>query len=248
MAYQFYKKEFSGSRWEKLRAKGAQTQRLLWASTSTKNPAYRDVLYVEELIGPDTVDTMPPATIDAFKDHGNAELTIEKDIPGAKATLENLERAGISMKQITDQVLEEGVKLFADAFEKLLEAIGKNRMLPVPPQVYRQAQSLSGEMEGAVKSMVDDWTMSGKMRKLWARDASLWTGTDEGQWLGWLDIVDKQIANAEQFKSLAAQIKKGGFTHALLLGMGGSSLCPEVMKLTFGRIDGFSGNVCSGFH
>ncbi|HXN65163.1 MAG TPA: bifunctional transaldolase/phosoglucose isomerase [Candidatus Acidoferrales bacterium] len=239
LAYQFYKEEFSGSRWEKLRAKGAQTQRLLWASTSTKNPAYRDVLYVEELIGADTVDTMPPATIDAFKDHGNAALTIDKDIPGAKATLENLERAGISLKQITAQVLDEGVKLFADAFEQLLEAIGKNRTRPVPPQVHRQTQSLSAEMEGAVKSMVDDWTMSGKVRKLWARDASLWTGTDEGQWLGWLDIVDKQIANAEQFKSLAEQIKKGGFTHALLLGMGGSSLCPEVMKLTFGHIEGF---------
>ncbi len=239
LAYQFYKREFSGPRWGKLRSRGAQTQRLLWASTSTKNPAYRDVLYVEELIGPDTVDTIPPATMDAFREHGKAELTIEKDIPGAEQTLANLESAGISMKQVTDEVLEEGVKLFADAFEKLLEAIGKNRTQPVPPQVYRQAQSLSGDLEGAVKSTVDDWTMSGKVRKLWARDASLWTGTDEGQWLGWLDIVDKQLQQAGNFKSLAEQIKKAGFTHALLMGMGGSSLCPEVLKLTFGRIDGF---------
>jgi transaldolase/glucose-6-phosphate isomerase len=239
LAYQFYKREFSGPRWEKLRARGAQTQRLLWASTSTKNPAYRDVLYVEELIGPDTVDTIPPATMDAFREHGKAELTIEKDVPGAEQTLANLESAGISMKQVTDQVLDEGVKLFADAFEKLLEAIGKNRTQPVPPQVYRQAQSLSGDLEGAVKSTVDDWTMSGKVRKLWARDATLWTGTDEGQWLGWLDIVDKQLQQAGNFKSLAEQVKEAGFTHALLMGMGGSSLCPEVLKLTFGRIDGF---------
>jgi transaldolase len=126
LAYQAYKKIFSGPRWEALLAKGAQTQRVLWASTSTKNPVYRDVLYVEELIGPDTVDTIPPATFDAFRDHGKLRNSLEENIPGAEQTMKDLERAGISMKMVTDQLTDEGVKLFEDAFKKLLAAVEKS--------------------------------------------------------------------------------------------------------------------------
>jgi transaldolase len=126
LAYQSYKKIFSGPRWEALAARGAQTQRVLWASTSTKNPAYRDVLYAEELIGADTVDTMPPATLEAFRDHGRVRASLEENVDEASRVMENLERAGISMKQITDQLTNEGVKLFADAFEKLLAAVEKS--------------------------------------------------------------------------------------------------------------------------
>ncbi len=126
LTYQSYQKIFSGPRWEALAAKGAQTQRVLWASTSTKNPNYRDVVYVEELIGPDTVDTMPPATIDAFRDHGKLRNSLLEDIPGATKTMADLERSGISMKEITDKLTNDGVKLFADAFDKLLAAVEKN--------------------------------------------------------------------------------------------------------------------------
>ena len=126
VAYKFYKEIFSGSRWEALAKKGAQTQRLLWASTGTKNPAYRDVLYVEELIGPDTVDTIPPATYDAFRDHGNARPSIEEDVHGAGETMKNLARVGISMKEVTDQLTEDGVKQFEDAFGKLLAAVDQS--------------------------------------------------------------------------------------------------------------------------
>ena len=126
LTYQSYERIFSGSRWDALKAKGAQTQRVLWASTSTKNPAYRDVIYVEELIGPDTVNTMPPATIDAFRDHGKLRNSLTEDIPGAKKTMADLERAGISMKQVTDKLTVDGVKLFADAFDKLLAAVEKS--------------------------------------------------------------------------------------------------------------------------
>lgn len=126
LTYQSYERIFSGSRWEALKAKGAQTQRVLWASTSTKNPAYRDVIYVEELIGPDTVNTMPPATIDAFRDHGKLRNSLTEDIPSAKKTMADLERAGISMKQVTDKLTDDGVKLFADAFDKLLAAVEKS--------------------------------------------------------------------------------------------------------------------------
>jgi transaldolase/glucose-6-phosphate isomerase len=126
LTYQRYQRIFSGPRWQALAAKAAQTQRVLWASTSTKNPNYRDVIYVEELIGPDTVNTMPPATIDAFRDHGRLRNSLIEDVAGAGKVMDDLARAGISIKEVTDKLTEDGVKLFADAFEKLLAAVAKN--------------------------------------------------------------------------------------------------------------------------
>ena len=126
LTYQRYERIFSGPRWAKLAAKGAHTQRVLWASTSTKNPNYRDVLYVEELIGPDTVDTMPPATLEAFRDHGRVRKSLTEDVPGAQKTMDDLAKAGISMKEVTDKLTDDGVKLFADAFDKLLAAVEKS--------------------------------------------------------------------------------------------------------------------------
>jgi transaldolase / glucose-6-phosphate isomerase len=126
LTYKKYQELFGGPRWQALAAKGAQTQRLLWASTSTKNPKYRDVIYVEELIGADTVDTIPPATFDAFRDHGKLRPSLTEDVATAARHLENLGKAGISMKEVTDQLLHDGVKLFADAFTTLLAATGKS--------------------------------------------------------------------------------------------------------------------------
>jgi transaldolase len=125
VTYKKYQELFSGPRWNALKAKGAQTQRLLWASTSTKNKAYRDVIYVEELIGADTVDTIPPATFDAFRDHGKLRPSLTENVDQAVRTMSDLEKAGLSMKQITDKLLVDGIKLFADAFTELLEATGK---------------------------------------------------------------------------------------------------------------------------
>ncbi|HZW79857.1 MAG TPA: transaldolase [Candidatus Deferrimicrobiaceae bacterium] len=126
LTYQRYQKIFSGTRWEALASKGAQTQRVLWASTSTKNPAYRDVMYVEELIGPNTVDTMPPATVDAFRDHGRVRNSLSEDVPGAQKVMNDLEQAGILIKEATSKLTTDGVKLFADAFHTLLEAVEKS--------------------------------------------------------------------------------------------------------------------------
>jgi transaldolase/glucose-6-phosphate isomerase len=126
VTYKKYQELFSGPRWNALKAKGAQTQRLLWASTSTKNKAYRDVIYVEELIGADTVDTIPPATFDAFRDHGRLRPILTENVNQAFKTMSDLEKAGISMKEITDKLLVDGIKLFADAFKELLEATGKS--------------------------------------------------------------------------------------------------------------------------
>jgi transaldolase/glucose-6-phosphate isomerase len=126
LTYQKYQKIFSGPKWDALAAKGAQTQRVLWASTSTKNPAYRDVMYVEELIGPDTVDTMPPATVDAFRDHGKIRNSLTEDVPSAQKTMDDLAKAGISIKEVTTKLTTDGVKLFADAFHKLLAVVEKS--------------------------------------------------------------------------------------------------------------------------
>lgn len=126
LTYQRYQRIFSGPRWDALAAKGAQTQRVLWASTSTKNPKYRDVVYVEELIGPDTVNTMPLPTIEAFRDHGQLRNSLTEDVAGAQKVMDDLARAGISIKEVTDKLTEDGVKLFADAFDKLLAAVEKN--------------------------------------------------------------------------------------------------------------------------
>lgn len=239
LTYEAYERIFSAPRWKALAAKGAQTQRVLWASTSTKNPIYRDVIYVEELIGPDTVNTVPPATLEAFRDHGKPRQSLTEDLESARKTMADLAAVGIVMKQVTDKLTADGVKLFADAFDQLLAAVEKNSKRPATAQVNRQSASLPADLDTAVKKNLNDWRASGKVRRLWQKDASLWTGADESKWLGWLSIVDEQIAATAKLKEVAADVKGAAFRDILLLGMGGSSLCPEVLALTFGQIPGF---------
>jgi transaldolase / glucose-6-phosphate isomerase len=237
--YVSYQKIFSSGRWKALAAKGAQTQRVLWASTSTKNPSYSDVLYVEELVGQDTVNTIPPATLDAFRDHGHPRASLIENVGAADRTMETLAKLGISMKEVTDKLTDDGVRLFAEAFDKLLEAVEKSSNSQIVTKVSKQTYKLPEALANSVKTNIDDWRASGKVRRLWQRDASLWTGTDEANWLGWLGITEQQIANADNLRRLAEEVKREGFTDILLLGMGGSSLCPEVLEKTFGRTAGF---------
>ena len=128
LAYQRYKRLFAGARWEKLRAEGARVQRLLWASTGTKNPAYSDVLYIEGLVAPETISTMPPATMDAFRDHGRVQPTLEENIEQARQVMATLEKSGISIDSVTAKLVEEGVQIFANAFDKLLDAVARKRV------------------------------------------------------------------------------------------------------------------------
>src|SRR6266568_603252 len=239
LTYQRYLKIFGTDRWKKLVAKGAQTQRVLWASTSTKNPSYSDVMYVEEMIGPDTVNTVPPATLDAFRDHGHARQSLTEDIEGARQVMATLASVGISIDEITAKLTEDGVRLFAEAFDKLLEAVEKSGKSETSPQVNRQSYKLPEELAAAVKTNLDDWRAAGKVRRLWQRDASLWTGTDESNWLGWLGITEDEITHSSDLQRVAEDVKKEGFSDILLLGMGGSSLAPEVLAMTFGKIDAF---------
>lgn len=239
MAYARYQEIFSGPRWEALAKKGARVQRLLWASTSTKNPNYRDVMYVEELIGQDTVDTIPPATLDAFREHGKVRPSLTDDVEAARKTMKTLAQAGVSMKQVTDDLVDDGVKLFADAFEKLIAAVQSTITQAPKPKTEMQTYSLPQGFDNEVKKTLDDWASAGKMRRLWARDATLWTNTDESKWLGWLGVTEDQMMQANRLAQIGDEVKSQKFTHALLLGMGGSSLCPEVLSKTFGRISGY---------
>jgi transaldolase/glucose-6-phosphate isomerase len=239
LTYEAYQRIFSSPCWKALAAKGAQTQRVLWASTSTKNPNYRDVLYIEELIGPDTVNTIPPATLDAFRDHGKPRQSLTEDLDTARKTMADLAGVGIVMKNVTDKLTADGVKLFADAFDTLLAAVEKSTKQSSTPKINQQTASLPADLDAAVKKNLNDWRASGKVRRLWQGDASLWTNEDEANWLGWLGITDEQLANTAKLKALADEVKSAGFSDILLLGMGGSSLCPEVLALTFAPTPGF---------
>src|SRR5262249_10584205 len=146
LTYQRYRELFGGQRWQALASKGAQTQRVLWASTSTKNPNYRDVMYVEELIGPDTVNTIPPATFDAFREHGRLRASLVEHIEEAHDTMDTLVRVGISMQEVTDKLLKEGVELFAEAFDKLLTAVASKVKTATQAKINRQTYSLPANL------------------------------------------------------------------------------------------------------
>jgi transaldolase / glucose-6-phosphate isomerase len=238
LAYQRYARLFAGSRWQKLKARGARVQRLLWASTSTKNPDYSDVLYVAELIGRDTVNTMPPKTMDAFRDHGRVRPSLTENIGEAEQVMSALTRGGISIDEVTAKLTQEGVQLFADAFDKLLGALARKRAKILGDKLDGQTVTLPAAIEKAVAGSLEEWRAAGNVRRLWAGDASLWTGSDEGQWVGWLDIIEAQCKRLDQLKNIAADIRGQNFSHAVLLGMGGSSLGAEVLARTFGHEPG----------
>ena len=241
LAYVRYKELFSGPRWQRLAAAGAKTQRLLWASTSTKDPAYKDTMYVEALIGRDTVDTIPPATMDAFRDHGKATPdVIEQDVAGARAILSELAQHGISLKEITEELVIEGVQQFADSFDKLFGAIARRRRkLREGDRTGFTIGLGSPELMAAFEAEMEAWRKDGRIRRLWAGDKTLWTGTDEDKWLGWLTIVEEELADIDRLHGFAEEIKKRGFTNLVLLGMGGSSLGPEVLGAAFGPQSGW---------
>ena len=238
LAYQRYQRIVASARWQALARKGARPQRLLWASTGTKNKAYSDVLYVENLIGRDTINTMPPATLDAFRDHGKVAPALAEEVDEAGRVMAALERGGISIEDVCAKLVEDGVRLFADAEDKLLAAVARKRALLLEGKLDAQRCAMPGALKSQVDATLEEWRGAGKVRRLWARDASLWTGGSEADWLGWLDIVAEEKTRAAELERFGAEIAREGFTHVLLLGMGGSSLGPEVFAVTFGRQPG----------
>ncbi|GAN54138.1 bifunctional transaldolase/phosoglucose isomerase [Tanticharoenia sakaeratensis] len=239
VAYQHYLEVKKSDRWQKLAAAGAQPQRLLWASTGTKDKAYSDVLYVDELVGPETVNTIPPATFDAFRDHGKLRDSLIEDVEGAKHVMAQQERLGLDLHGVTETLVKEGCASFCDAFDSLLGVVARKENEILAKKLLIQKAELPSDIEEAVKAETETWRKSGDLRKLWAKDASVWTGGDEGKWLKWLDIVDDRLAHVSELEAFASDVKARGFTDVLLLGMGGSSLGPEVIAETFGKHAGF---------
>lgn len=234
LAYGIFQ-EISGSeRWQALAAKGARPQRLLWASTGTKDPRYSDVKYVEELCGPDTVNTVPPQTLEAFRDHGTASAALLQGGDQAPAVLEGLSALGIELDEVTDLLLERGVALFEDAIDALMATIATMQRRQRGPRLDRTAHSLPAALHDAVTQAARAWDAAGNTARLWAKDATLWTSSGEERWLAWLDVVDEQRERQDLLAGLQALVSSRGFTHVLLIGMGGSSLGPDVLARTFG--------------
>lgn len=241
IAYAHYREIYGSDRWKALKAKGAMPQRLLWASTSAKNPKYSKTLYVDELIGAETVNTVPTETYTEFRDKGNVRPSLsenwDENIAGARETMARLEEVGIRFQDVTATLLKDAVSKFADPFDKLMATMEKKKREAQQDKLDAQTFSVGDQAE-AVKKTLEDWRTTGKVRQLWARDASLWTGQDESAWLDWLGIVEGQMDSGDHLRQVAEDVKKAGFKHVLLLGMGGSSLAPEVWKKTFGKISG----------
>ncbi len=242
LAYQKFKEIFYGERFKALREKGAMVQRPLWASTGTKDPAYSDVYYVEELIGPDTVNTVPPATYSAVRDHAKVRLSLEENVEGAAADIAKLAEIGINLDEVTEKLRIDGVNSFMTSFDSLFAAIEAKQAAVLSgildrfsPTLGSYAERVSEKLKAAEK---DNW-----VARYWKKDASLWKSEPEHQAiiknaLGWLTVPEMLYEHADELKSFADEVK-ASFEHVLLLGMGGSSLCVEVFRQTFGKQEGF---------
>ncbi len=240
LAYQAFKESFGGQRFAALRAGGARVQRPLWASTGTKNPAYSDVLYVEPLIGPDTVNTMPPATLTTFLELGSVDATLEQGVGEAEEALEALAAAGIDMEQVTAKLLADGVRSFADSFDKLLANVDEKRALLLARHHAHPGVSL-GEYLPDVEAAVADLQRREVVARIWKKDHTVWNPdpaeiTDR---LGWLNVTEAMSEQVPVLEAFAQEIRDAGFRHVVLLGMGGSSLGPEVLRQAFGKRDGY---------
>jgi len=239
VAYDTFRQIFNGSRWEKLAAFGACVQRPLWASTGAKNPEYPNTLYVDQLIGPDTVNTVPPATLNAFRDHGSVVLTLTEEIEEAEAQLAQLEDLGIDLKSITQKLQEEGLQAFAESFKTLMASIRhKQDLLLTEYKGYTASLGLEqSTVDGALMEIRDQKIIT----RIWRHDHTVWKPdpTDIINRLGWLHISEKMVEMLPGIQSLVNELRHEGYSHALLMGMGGSSLAPEVFRFTFGVREGY---------
>ena len=237
LAYQIYKEIVDSERFRELARRGANPQRLLWASTSTKNPAYSDVKYIEALIGPDTITTIPMHTLNAYRDHGQPEPRLEKDVDKARWALDTLADLGIDLGELTRQLEEEGVKKFILSYEHLLEAIEKKRAEALGEKTTAQNIYL-GTFQPAVEKRLHLLRAQRFVHRLWRKDASLWKQDPDAQAvirnaLGWLNVVETMAAIYPDLLLFAREIREAGFQHVVHIGMGGSSLAPLMFQHTF---------------
>jgi len=228
-AYKWFEDFSASPRWQILAAHGAAPQRLLWASTGTKDLAYSDVLYVNTLIGEQTVNTLPPATMDAFRDHGTAAITLRDDLPGALKILADAQNLGLDLPAVTKALVADGVKQFAQAADRLLAAVESRRAAALHGRLSTLKIHLPADLAAEHAASLTAWQDQAKPHALWARDAALWTNTTESAWLGWLQAPAAIHTHLAELQEFAASLTEAGFTDVLLLAMGGSSLGPEVI-------------------
>jgi len=242
LAYQSYLSLFKGPAFEELAAAGAATQRPLWASTSTKNPKYSDLMYVENVVARDTINTMPPNTYDALLDHGKIKPdTILEDLDGARAVMQALRDANISLFETTSKLVRDGVAAFADSFAALLGAI-VYKQKQLSGGVERIALAL-GEAQPDYDARLDSLAGGDFLKRMWAKDAALWSSDPEAvliikSALGWLDIPQHILENVPNVQTFALEAAQR-FSHVVVLGMGGSSLAPDILRATFGKVEGY---------
>lgn len=238
VAYRRFQQIFAGERWERLAAAGARLQRPLWASTGTKNPAYSDVLYVEELVARDTVNTMPEATLQAFLDHRRVHPMTDDDPAEAERVIEHAAQVGIDLKTVTTELLDEGLAAFAKDFEKLLEEIGK-ALAATPTGRLRHRASLHG-LTNRVDALLEALREQDIVRRIWQRDQTVWKpqAAEITDRLGWLTVVDTMLGCVDDLRRFSERVADDGYRNAVLLGMGGSSLAAEVLAATFGSAAG----------
>jgi transaldolase/glucose-6-phosphate isomerase len=243
LQYQRYLEIFEGERFKKARAAGAKPQRPLWASTSTKNPRYPDLLYVENCVAKNTVNTLPPATLDGLLDHGKIRAdSILEGVDQAKADLEKLASVGVSMFDVTAQLQGEAVKSFADSYNAMLEAIAYKQKALEDNTHIRVTTNL-GKAQAQADAALETLVKGEFLKKMWRKDTSPWS-TDPAHAaiiksaLGWLDIPEKLHEHANELKKFAAEQAKR-FKHVVVLGMGGSSLAPDILRETFGQTPGY---------
>ncbi|NIM92509.1 MAG: bifunctional transaldolase/phosoglucose isomerase [Anaerolineales bacterium] len=221
-------------RWKELAEQGAKVQRLLWASTSTKNPHYPDTMYVDELIGSETVNTIPPATLRAFMDHGDVAPRLDEDVEEALGYLRRLHEIGIDLGVVTQNLQDEGLKAFAVAFESILESISQKRERL--ESGWKHYESWISEYQVFVDRALQELTAEDVIARIWNHDHTVWKDNpiEISNRLGWLHIAEAMLADVERLETFVESVRIDEYTHAVLLGMGGSSLAPEVFRRTFG--------------
>ena len=241
LVYNRFREIFHGEGFAALRQRGARVQRPLWASTGTKNPKYSDVLYVENLIGADTVNTLPPETLNAFKDHGRViENSVRDNLDEAAAALGRLRALGIDLNIIAEKLQQDGVAAFASSFDGLLSALEKKRRSMVAGELDRQELHL-GKYQRRVERRLKNWQEMGLAGRIWKKDGTLWSPTPQPELtdrLGWLELPQAMAREVANLVAFADKAKGEGIRHVVLLGMGGSSLAPEVFQKTFGNAPG----------
>src|SRR5260370_6323564 len=241
--YQRYKGIFKGDRFKLLREKGGRSQWPLWASTGTKNHEYSDVKYIENLVGPDTVNTMPPATMDAFRDHGQPRASLEESVDEAREVVKRLASVGIDLIEVGEELQKEGVESFAKSFEDLAAVLAGRRAAIIDGAIDKQTISAPG-YDSQIEAVYKDLDKAEFPARLWRKDSTLWKKDPAHQEiiknaLGWLVVPELMSERVADLTAFANEVKDAGFRDVVVMGLGGSSLCPELFAKTFPGAPGY---------